>query len=37
MKAKKLLSLCLERDIVPSGSFLGKQGETADKIYFMIR
>lgn len=36
-KMKKLLSLCLERDILPYDSYLGKQGEPADKIYFIIR
>lgn len=33
---KKLLSLCLERDIIPYDSYLGKQGETADRIFFII-
>lgn len=36
-KMKKLLSLCLERDIIPFDSYLGKQGEIADRIYFIIR
>lgn len=36
-KMKKLLSLCLERDVIPYDSYLGKQGEAADKIYFIIR
>jgi hypothetical protein len=36
-KMKKLLSLCLERDIIPYDSYLGKQGEQAEKIYFIIR
>ncbi|CAF0714000.1 unnamed protein product [Brachionus calyciflorus] len=35
-KMKKLLSLCLERDIIPYDSYLGLQGEPADKIYFII-
>ena len=35
-KMKKLLSLCLERDIIPYDSYLGKQGEVADRIYFII-
>lgn len=33
---KKFLVLSLERDIIPHDSFLGKQGEIADKIYFII-
>lgn len=36
-KMKKLLSLCLERDIIPYDSYLGKQGEVADKMFFIIR
>ena len=36
-KMKKLLSLCLERDLVPYDSYLSKQGEPAEKIYFIIR
>lgn len=36
-KMKKLLSLCLERDIVPYDSYLGKQGELAEKMFFIIR
>lgn len=36
-KMKKLLSLCLERDIIPYDSYLGKQGEQADRMYFIIR
>jgi len=35
-KMKKLLSLCLERDVVPYDSYLHKQGEPADKIYFLV-
>ncbi len=34
---KKLLSLCLERDIVPYDSYLGRQGELLEKIYFIVR
>ena len=37
IKMKKLLSLCLEREIVHYDSFLGKQGEQAEKIYFIIK
>ncbi len=36
-KMKKLLSLCLERDIVACDSYLGKQGEQADRIFFIIK
>jgi len=36
-KMKKLLCLCLEREIIRYDSFLGKQGELADKIYFIIK
>jgi hypothetical protein len=36
-KMKKLLSLCLERDIIPYDSYLVKQGEHADKIFFIIK
>lgn len=35
-KMKKLLSLCLERDIIPYDSYLGEQGQPADRIYFII-
>ena len=35
-KMKKLLSLCLERDIFPYDSYLGRQLETSDRIYFII-
>ncbi|RNA18663.1 cAMP-dependent kinase regulatory subunit [Brachionus plicatilis] len=35
-KMKKLLSLCLERDIIPYDSYLGIQDESADRIYFII-
>ena len=35
-KMKKLLSLCLERDVIPYDSFLQRQGEVADKICFVI-
>lgn len=35
-KMKKLLSLCLERDVIPYDSYLQRQGEAADKIFFMI-
>jgi signal-transduction protein with cAMP-binding, CBS, and nucleotidyltransferase domain len=36
-KMKKLLSLCLERDIMKHDSYLGKQGEIANRIFFIIR
>jgi hypothetical protein len=36
-KMKKLLSLCLEREIIPYDSYLGKQGEAANKMFFLIR
>ena len=35
IKMKKLLSLCLERDFVPYDSYLTKQGELADRIFFI--
>jgi CRP-like cAMP-binding protein len=34
-KMKKLLSLCLERELVPYDSFLSRQGEPADRVYFI--
>ena len=35
-RMKRLLSSYFERDVVPFESYLGKQGENVDRIYFII-
>jgi hypothetical protein len=36
-KMKKLLSLCLDRNLIPYDSFICKQGDSLEKIYFILR